>query len=58
MSKISSLHLAPEAEQAGLRLPWLQTPKTGFLVRWLILKESYKYKYTCIKAFWVKSLHM
>ena len=32
ISEISSLYLAPEAEQAGLRLHWSQTPKTGFLV--------------------------
>ena len=29
--KISSLYLASVAAQAGLSLPWLQTPKTGFL---------------------------
>ena len=37
MSKISSLYLASLAAQAGLRLTWSQTPKTGFLVTWLIL---------------------
>ena len=31
-TEISSLYLATEAEQAGLSLPWSQTPKTGFLV--------------------------
>ena len=34
-SKISSLYLASVAAQAGLSLPWSQTPKTGFLVMWL-----------------------
>ena len=34
--KISSLYLAPEVEQAGLSLPWSQTPKTGFLVTRLL----------------------
>ena len=38
ISGISSLYLAPEAEQAGLSLPWSQTPKTGFLMMRLILK--------------------
>ena len=32
ISEISSLYLALKAEQAGLSLPWSQTPKTGFLV--------------------------
>ena len=35
-SKISSLYLASVAEQAGLSLTWSETPKTGFLVKWLI----------------------
>ena len=33
-SEISSL--ASVAAQAGLNLPWSQTPKTGFLVMWLV----------------------
>ena len=33
--EISSLYLASVTVQAGLSLPWLQTPKTGFLVTWL-----------------------
>ena len=39
VSKISSLylHVASVAVQAGLSLPWSQTPKTGFLMMWLIL---------------------
>ena len=37
ISEISSLYLAPEAEQAGLSLPWSQTPKTGLLVTRLTL---------------------
>ena len=32
ISEISSLHLAFVAVQDSLSLPWLQTPKTGFLV--------------------------
>ena len=32
ISEISSLCLASVAAQTGLSLPWLQTPKTGFLV--------------------------
>ena len=35
ISKISSLYLASVAAQAGLSLPWSQTPKTDFLVTWL-----------------------
>ena len=36
VSEISSLYLASVAAQAGSSLPWLQTPKTGFLVMRLI----------------------
>ena len=32
ISKISSLYLASVAAQAGLSLPWSETPKTGFLM--------------------------
>ena len=32
ISEISNLYLASVAAQAGLSLPWSQTPKTGFLV--------------------------
>ena len=39
ISQISSLYLASVAAQAGLSLPWSQTPKTGFLVMRLILLE-------------------
>ena len=35
--KISSLYLASVVAHAGLGLPWSQTPKTGFLVTWLIM---------------------
>ena len=35
-SKIFRLKLASEAEQASLSLTLSQTPKTGFLVTWLI----------------------
>ena len=42
ISEISSLYLASVAEQAGLSLPWSQTPKTGFLVTRLILKKSFE----------------
>ena len=37
ISEISNLYLASVAEQAGLCLTWSETPKTGFLVAWLIL---------------------
>ena len=43
ISKISSLYLASVAAQAGLSLPWLETPKTGFLVTWL----NYSRDMTC-----------
>ena len=36
ISEISSLYLASVVEQAGLSLPWSQTPKTGFLAMRLI----------------------
>ena len=36
VTKISSLLLASVAEQASLSLTWLETPKTCFLVMWLI----------------------
>ena len=36
ISKISRLYLVSVADQAGLRLSWSQTPKTGFLVTWFI----------------------
>ena len=36
ISEIASLNLASVAVQAGLSLPWSQTPKTGFLVTRLI----------------------
>ena len=39
ISEISSLYLASVAAQAGLSLPWSQTPKTGFFVMRLILLE-------------------
>ena len=39
-SKISRLWLVSVAELAGLSLTWSQTPKTGFLVRWLILPAA------------------
>ena len=36
ISKIASPELVSIAEQAGLSLNWLETPKTGFLVMTLI----------------------
>ena len=36
ISEISSLYLACCCADAGLSLTWSQTPKTGFLVMWLI----------------------
>ena len=41
ISRISSLYLVSVAEQAGLSLPWSQTPKTGFLGTRLIYKAPY-----------------
>ena len=41
ISKISSLHLASVAAQAGLSLTWSQTPKTGFFVTRLICDHMY-----------------
>ena len=38
ISEISSLYLASVAAHAGLSLTWSETPKTGFLVTWLILR--------------------
>ena len=43
ISEISSLYLASVAEQAGLSLPWSQTPKTGFLVTRLIIIQRKRY---------------
>ena len=40
-SEISSLYLALKAEQAGLSLPWSQTPETGFLVTRLIYESHH-----------------
>ena len=39
ISEVSSLYLASVAEQASLSLTWSETPKTGFLVTWLISKD-------------------
>ena len=49
ISEISSLYLASEAVQASLCLPWSQTPKTGFLVTWLIWHEQV--------LFWLGTYH-
>ena len=38
--KISSLYLASGAAQAGLSLPWSQTPNTGFLVTRLVCDSA------------------
>ena len=38
-SKISRLWLVSVAEQASLSLTWSQTPKTGFLMMWLISRK-------------------
>ena len=42
-SEISSLCLASVTAQAGLSLPWLQTPKTGFLVMWLKFMQTWDF---------------
>ena len=39
ISEILSLCLVSVAEQASLSLTWSQTPKTGFLVTWLIFNH-------------------
>ena len=41
ISEILSLYLTSVAAQAGLNLPWSQTPKTGFLVMRLIYPFIY-----------------
>ena len=38
ISKVSRLQLVSVAEQASLSLTWSQTPKTGFLVTWLMFQ--------------------
>ena len=43
ISELSSLHLSLEVGQAGLNLPWSQTPKTGFRVTRLILSKDRLY---------------
>ena len=40
ISEISRLKIASVAAQAGLSLPWSQTPKTGFLVTWLNYEQT------------------
>ena len=52
ISEISSLYLASVAAQAGLSLPWSQTPKTGFLVT----KLNYSNVITRILASWIKTM--
>ena len=39
MYEISSFYLAYVAAQDGLSLTWSQTPKTGFLVTWLVSSD-------------------
>ena len=36
IAEISRPYLVSSAEQAGLTLTWSQTPKTGFLMTWLL----------------------
>ena len=42
ISEISSHYLASAAMQAGVSLTWPKTPKTGFLVMWLIKEPSHE----------------
>ena len=58
ISEISSLFLASVAEQAGLSLPWSQTPKTGFLMTWLIFLRLYlsPLLYLCVYIFSLSNL--
>ena len=44
ISETSSLYLASVAEQASLSQTWSQTPKTDFLMTWLIIF----YRLSCI----------
>ena len=39
--EMSSLYITSVAAQAGLSLTWSQTPKTGFVMSWLIYKEPF-----------------
>ena len=41
ITKTLSLYLASVAAQAGLNLPWSQTLQMGFLMTWLVLKDSF-----------------
>ena len=41
IAEISRPYLVPSAEQTGLSLTWLKTPKTGFLVPWLNYKFAF-----------------
>ena len=45
ISETSSLYLASMAVQASPSLTWSQTPKTGFLVTWLICFSGISYWY-------------
>ena len=53
IAEISRLKLASVAEHAGLCLTWSQTPKTGFLVTWLIyigiIKCSMAHEHSVVK---------
>ena len=40
ISEIANLYLVSETEQASLSLTWSQTPKTGFLMTWLIYSDK------------------
>ena len=41
IAEISKPKLVSVAEQAGLSLNWLQTPKAGFVVTWLIYEPPH-----------------
>ena len=50
-SKISRLQITSEVEQAGLSHTWSETPKTGFLVTWLICRAPPDHHATALNLF-------
>ena len=48
ISTILSFYLVSVAAQAGLSLTWSETPKTGFLVTWLIFNTSESFRQRAI----------
>ena len=48
ISESASLYPASVAAQAGLSLTWSKTPKTGFLMKWLICFGPHIHILTCL----------